>query len=352
MSYIENYDNYEVDIADIYCCERSYFFSKDDYDHDFASKLLDKIQLLVQKHTQPAFGSKMRDSSLLYYNRNYEQYVKSLDSIYNRLTLGFFFVESNCFVYDNSIIISRADSDYPFWFILKLGQYDGNILQIANFLDYQFKNDLQANVSDFLVFLKLCLNQYPERLSSRVIETTNDWIQTKSLENSAYVNDTVSTPITLIDETIVGLSKGEVQSPLTSNFIWTEKDPILKSDQLTYLREELIYSFLIEKIKPTIFVKNFEGIIQKDNTINWIIEQYPLIYFIEKLKPFLNSEVYVKFSGSVSITAIAPHFSWKGKPIIVSNWNKTKSQGARTSESIYDKIDRIIKGIPVSSKRI
>ena len=134
MSDIENFDYLKIDIKDIWACEQSYFFSND-YDLNFAAKLLLKLQVLIPKNAPPDFGIGMCNPDNPYYKRQHERYFKSLSSIKSQFEIDYFFSQDNCFS-NNNIIIKRKDDDYDFWFTLKLRQYDGKLTYISKFLKY------------------------------------------------------------------------------------------------------------------------------------------------------------------------------------------------------------------------
>ena len=81
---------------------------------------------------------------------------------------------------------------------------------------------------------------------------------------------------------------------------------------------------------------------QNENRINWLVEQYPLIYLINELKPFLKETLYTGKDNSIAIAKFAPHFNWKNLPINIDHWNKTKSVSQKTNAEIYNSINLII----------
>lgn len=415
MFEIENFQSYSVDIADIWFCERSYFFSKEQ-DLVFASKLLEMTQSIITKYAKPAFGQEMRSSDESYYEQKYVSYVKSLNSIENQFALDYFFRQDKCFEYTHSIIITNENLDYGFWFILKLRQYDGKLTEINNFLKYQLKNNYKNRSADFGIFLKLNIKQYPELLSKRVIETTNDWIDLLSIKkpnvekikkkahkidsrekvkpslkgknraggkirikkkkrNLKIQKDEVKKPVVKklkeADKIKKNVSKkGDQNLPknkkiaqpigskklilpepnkkikpkqIATDFCWVQTNPILKSKQLNYLRNQLIGNGWIDQINQIKFDSHFNGKIQSNNLINWLEKQYPLIYLIEKCKPFLSPSIYSGSNNSVSVAKFAQHFSWQGNAIHILNWNKVKSTSQKTNNIIYKSIDLIIK---------
>ena len=94
----------KIDIADIWACEQSYLFSND-YDLNFAAKLLVKLQELIPKNAPPDFGIEMCNPDNPYYKRQHERYFKRLSSIKSQFEIDYFFSQDNCFSYNNNIII-------------------------------------------------------------------------------------------------------------------------------------------------------------------------------------------------------------------------------------------------------
>jgi hypothetical protein len=376
MSDIENFNYLKINTADIWACERSYLFSKD-YDLDVAAELLSKLQLLISNHAPPNFGIEMRNTDNTYYKRQHERYVKSLSSIKSQFEIDYFFSQDNCFSYYSNIIIKRKDDDYDFWFTLKLRQYDGKLSYISRFLKYQLTNNFNKNFSTFSAHIKVCIRQYPELLTSRVIDTTNEWIDDvknepikekrkkkvitagefektneQKIEIAVDENDLEKQNLLVnnIVENNIVLEKPESNRtmepkkfiPSVTKFIWIEKNQILKSKQLKFLHEQLLDNDFISKITLIKFETHFNGKISDNISINWLKEQYPLIYLIDNLKPFLNNLIYTGKNNSISVSKFAPHFTYKGNEINVPNWNKVKATSSCSDELIYKSIRLII----------
>lgn len=363
MDEIENFKNYDIDIADIWYCERIYFFDKKPPNY-FSEKLLDAIQTTIVKSTKPIFGKKTNSNDDLYYTHQFDKFTKSLDSLQEQFALDYFFSGDNCFVYNNSISINTTNDYFAYWFIFKLRQYDGKIAEIDNFLEYQLIKNFKMKVPDFLKHLNLSLRQYPELITTRVKETIQEWMNNIEVKQAEIIAEKeseipVEKKAKMMVEEKVGLPANTIQiretnkaktdkerTPLRSNFMWTQNDPMLKNKQLFYLREELVSNSLIDEIKQTKFDNHFSGIIQIDSPINWKDEQFPLIYFIESLKPFLNGAIYTGKNKSIGISKFAPHFKWQGKVIDVLHWIKIKSKNPKNNEKIYQIIDLIISNLP------
>ena len=379
MSDIENFDYLKIDIADIWACEQSYLFSND-YDLNFAAELLSKLQLLIPKHAPPIFGIEMCTAENSYHTRQLETYINKLSSIKSQFEIDYFFSQNNCFSYYSNIIIKRKDDDYDFWFTLKLRQYDGKLSYISKFLKYQLTNNFNKNFSTFSAHIKLCLRQYPELLTSRVIDTTNEWIDDvknepikekrkkkvivagefektneQKIEIAVDENDLEKQNLLVnnIVENNIVLEKPESNRtmqpkkfiPSVTKFIWIEKNQILKSKQLKLLHEQLSNNDFISKITLIKFETHFNGKISDNISINWLKEQYPLIYLIDNLKPFLNNLIYTGKNNSISVSKFAPHFTYKGNEINIRNWNKVKATSSYNDELIYKSINLIIKNL-------
>jgi hypothetical protein len=116
---------------------------------------------------------------------------ESLSSIEELYRNEIFFCKNDCYSFGATLVLDPSDSEYEFFFIQKLRQYDTRISAIAEFLDFQLENNYNENPAQFLRFLKLCLRQYPDLFTARVIETTQEWIDERSQWVPAQTSGTV-----------------------------------------------------------------------------------------------------------------------------------------------------------------
>src|ERR1035437_5867521 len=147
MTGVENFTNYNIDIADIFLCEQNYFITKR-ISSEFASHVLRKIQSIIVENNRPNRSVEMYDSNNNI-TKTYLQYQESLVSLEERFFFPNFFSYESCYEYYAEIIITNKNADYNFWFTLKLRQYDGNVKEIDNFLAYQLKKNFKKKFLKF-----------------------------------------------------------------------------------------------------------------------------------------------------------------------------------------------------------
>jgi hypothetical protein len=371
-------DNYlEVDLADIYYHERAQFFSTSNYNHAIANELLDKIETrIIAEGVPPNLTISDRESRTDYYEKRlHEFYAASLNTP-NRFALEYFFTSDNSYSYSHPIIITPSDSDYGFWFILKIRQFEVNAFKISDFLNYQRKNYWKKKPEDFLLNLNQSVKKYGALLPQSVKKSIGNWTtKAEASKNAPLKNkDQKNNPVTVhgafgqSDEKEKNDDKLEInqtpkpirssppllplagqaaksrkkQKPLP-DAIWIGVDQKLKEKQWAHLKENLIQHGLIDKIGQTEFNAHFNGSPFEKYPINWIVEQYALIYLFDKLHSYINKNLYTN-EHSIIIGKIAIHFTWKGKPIVVGNWRKIKSENKDTLKTgkPYKTIDQII----------
>jgi hypothetical protein len=128
---------------------------------------------LIQ-HVEPSFTADLYDNGSenekSYYSRKVREYRESLSSIEELYRNEIFFCKNDCYSFGATLVLEPSDSEYEFFFIQKLRQYDVRISAIAEFLDFQLENNYNENPAQFLRFLKLCLRQYPDLFTARSLK--------------------------------------------------------------------------------------------------------------------------------------------------------------------------------------
>jgi len=193
-SEMETLDCYDIDTADVWNYERENLLFLEENNHTLAKTLLNKLKEIIVQREKADFRLEDYDSGdekfRVYYTRNMQQYLDSFKSLKGQYEIEHFFDnKGSCYSYDCPIIISIGDPDYDFWFTLRLRQYDGKISDIEKYLNYQLKINFNQDNSEFLKFLNLCLRQYSENLSNKVIPTVREWMENeiKLLNNAEEV---------------------------------------------------------------------------------------------------------------------------------------------------------------------
>lgn len=179
----ENPSPYDINTADIWENERNCVFSENCNDK-VALKLISNLEKIMELkgmcniHTEKYENGD--DSFKDYYSKKMKLYLESVMDFKELYRIQFFFDQSgNCYSHHTPIIITRSDSNFEYWFTFYLRQYDQNLFEIENFLEYQLECNFNQNNDYFIKFLILCLRQYNEILSENVKQTTQDWIDSK-----------------------------------------------------------------------------------------------------------------------------------------------------------------------------
>jgi hypothetical protein len=154
------YTNYKVDISDIWAYEQEQFMEgKSSREH--AQKLLDLAQQYIIKKAKPLFGISMyhngTDAEKVYYNRVAAEYANSLANLEDLYRIDYFFHWDDFFNYTQEVILKFKDQDFPFFFLLKLRQYNENLFELNNFLTFQLRKSFNNNAARFTGFLSIVL---------------------------------------------------------------------------------------------------------------------------------------------------------------------------------------------------
>jgi len=145
-----NYKYYKIDLADIWEYEREKFLNGIT-NEELALKMLELIRPFILKYGEPSFGEKMHIADPEYYGRNVISYQQA--DLKMRFALNYFIHKNDCYEYNQSIVISRENDAFPFFFALKLRQYNDNLYETRNFL---LSNLIIAFDDDIELYLKHC----------------------------------------------------------------------------------------------------------------------------------------------------------------------------------------------------
>jgi hypothetical protein len=153
-----NFKYYEIDLADIWIYEREEFIAGNTEKRK-AQRNLDLVQMYVAKYANPCFGEEMIRHSRDYYFKNLDEYINA--DLNKRYFLESFFQNNNCYEYRQSILLPKEESDFNYFFALKLRQYKDNLFEVENFLKYQSsKDEYKQNLSKFRTFIETLILQY------------------------------------------------------------------------------------------------------------------------------------------------------------------------------------------------
>ena len=210
-----NYNYYDIDIADIWQYEQKLFLSGKS-SIELGKYIIDKAEQLIFKEGKESFTIKLdsnNEKDRKYYERNLEDYKTATKTLESRFELNYFINKGLCFEFDQQLIVKPVQSDFDFWFALKLRQYDFKLKKVKEFLDYQLENNF-SDYFDFREFLRLISMQfYSAVLNMGVMATVSDWLRKR---DASMETDFINQEILLIGE---GTS---LQDPLI-NIIYDRK---------------------------------------------------------------------------------------------------------------------------------
>lgn len=172
------YSNYEINLKDIIEYERSMIKLAKTSDR-LGLKILNNIETVIFNKREPVFGLKDYDRNDKYYRDYKEVHEDALSDVLERFKLNFFFINGDCFYYDENIVIDNTFLNFDFWFVLKLRQYEFRLSEIKNFLKFQLTTNFNGSIIEFVDFLKFKINKQTDILDIGVIETVNDLIEDK-----------------------------------------------------------------------------------------------------------------------------------------------------------------------------
>jgi hypothetical protein len=187
-SFLEDSSLYDINTFEIWENEQRIVFSENCNDK-VAIRMLTYLREIIElKGDCDLYKDEYEkgdDSFKNYYSRKMNLFLESSHDFKKLYSIDFFFdSKGNCFSFRTPIEITKNDSNFDYWFAFFLRQYDQNIFEIHNFLEYQLLSNFNSNFSEFAAFLKLCLRQYSDILSAKVFQTAQDWLDEKADENT------------------------------------------------------------------------------------------------------------------------------------------------------------------------
>lgn len=185
---LEDANLHSINTADIWKNERGIVFSE--YcNESIAINLLANLRGIIELKGQCNFShehyEKGDDSFKNYYSNEMKLFLESQFDFKELFKIEFFFdSKGNCFSFHTPVNVTKKDSNFDYWFALFLRQFDNKIIEIDKFLNFQLRNNFEENHSEFVRFLNLCLRQYSELISSKVIFTAQEWIENHPYKKS------------------------------------------------------------------------------------------------------------------------------------------------------------------------
>lgn len=330
--FLEDTNSYSINTADIWENEQKIVFSENCNDQ-FALRFLTNLKEIIELKGECDFHfesyEKGDDSYKNYYSRKMKLFLESHLDFKELFSIGFFFdSKGNCFSFHTQIEITINDSNFDFWFALFLRKFDVNIIEIDNFLNFQLLTNFENNHSEFVRFLTLCLRQYNELISSKVILTSQEWIEKNThIEPQTRRNNKGV-------ETKYNPKKSFILKDVDNFQDYFEKKVI----DLPLIMQDLKKEFVHESTKIQQLKDILSGIeIDTNNRINWIGSFKELNMFVSILKFDLNKIEPIK-KGIWEITCLC--FTKNGKEISVSQLSNANGKETKRSKlySILEKL--------------
>ncbi|KZS39741.1 hypothetical protein AWE51_08810 [Aquimarina aggregata] len=171
---------FPIDVGDIWEFESGLFLDGKTNEQLLASSL-EKIRTMTIERGRPSVtydGSQYSEDMIRYYRSKVERFLNATD-LQALVSLGYFVSRDDLYQYGQNIIIKKEDSDFDYWYALKLRQYNLGLKHLKEFLNHHLESSFENNKSEFKEFLELVLLQYEDQfLSTKVAQLTRKFIET------------------------------------------------------------------------------------------------------------------------------------------------------------------------------
>ena len=324
---------YFINTADIWENEKSIVFSE--YCNEtIAINLLANLRGIIELKGQCNFSQerfeKGDDSFKNYYSNEMKLFLESQFDFKELFRIEFFFdSKGNCFSYHIPVYVTKKDSNFDYWFALFLRQFDKNIIEIDNFLNFQLRTNFEENISKFVRFLTLCLRQYGELIHSKVISTAQEWIE----NNTQHIKLQVRRNNKGVESNYIPKRSFKLKGVQDFNSYF-EKKVMELPEIMKDLKKEFVHdSTKIQQLKDIL-----SGIeIEPKNRINWIGSFKELNMFVSILNYDLNKIESLK-NGIWEIACFC--FTKNGKEISVNQLSHANGKETKrlTLFSILEKL--------------
>jgi hypothetical protein len=350
-----NFKYYKIDLADVWEYEREKFIAGET-NEKLAQKLLDLIQPLVIKYGEPSFGHEMIAIDSIYYGRNILEYHGA--DLRMKYALNYFIHKDDCYEYNQTILITGKEEEFPFFFALKMRQYNDNLFEVNSFLQNQLSYSFDDDMVSYSKFLGICLFQFDSFFQQGLKSQINQFLvnsesgnETKELGNLAVsghdqnnklneFNGSETESNTLksdIEKQVIGLKNQESHRKIitdeTDKSIWSGTDSQL---EIFYKQGNGI---LFDDISKDEFFNHFKGK-EFQNRINWISGNDGFIELFDKLSTeklidqhFTKQNNQFKDRLVILISKINRHFLFNGIEKNVDILNKSRHQFYQSSMS-------------------
>jgi hypothetical protein len=179
MTLQENYNEFDIDLHDIWWFERSNFDSnKSQLSSDIYATILDKMTSCYLNGSEP-FLRRQKENDLQY-DYWIEKFAEFEHGLYkdNPLFNDLIYTAWGFYTFDSSVIVKNDNDDFLLWFALAFRHYESKLDKLQGFLVYHLSVHFNSDFIKFKSFLILMIRQYEdELLSKKIVQTTKDWIQ-------------------------------------------------------------------------------------------------------------------------------------------------------------------------------
>ncbi len=350
-----NFKYYKIDLGDVWEYEREKFIAGET-NEKLAQKILDLIQLFVIKHGVPSFGQEMNAIDSKYYERNVSEYHGA--DLRMKYALNYFIHKNDCYEYNQTILFTGKEEEFPFFFALKMRQYNDNLFEVNSFLKNQLSTSFDDDRVSYSKFLRICLFQFDsffqQGLKSQIdqfLENAESLQNTKELGNlsvNAHAQNSKlsefnssetdsNIPTSDVELQAIGVKKQKSQknniTNETNKCIWCGTDSQL---EIFYKQGNGI---LFDDISKDEFFNHFKGK-EFQNRINWISGNDGFIELFDKLSTeklidqhFTKQNNQFKDRLVILIGKINRHFLFNGIEKKVEILNKSRHQFYQSSMS-------------------
>lgn len=367
-----NFKYNKIDLADVWEYERGKFIAGET-NAQIAQRIIDLIQPLVVKYGEPSFGQEMMAVDSKYYGRNVLQYHDA--NLRMKYALNYFIHKNDCYEYNQSILISRKIEEFPFFFALKMRQYNDNLFEINSFLQNQLSNSFDDDMASYSKFLGICLFQFSSFFQEGLIaqidhflansESRND---TKELKNLAFNAPDQNNKLNVFNSSLnaANIHKSDVEMQLIElkkqeshkNIIANETNKSIwrGTDSQLVIFYKHCNGILFDEITQDDFFNHFKGK-KFENRINWLSGNESFIELFDKLateklinQQFIKQNSQLKNRFVILIGKINEHFVFNGteKDAIILNKSRYQFYQLSGISERHDIIMELINELKIS----
>ena len=170
---------YEIDLSSIWNRERTLFLDGNS-SIEFAEKFLSCIEVEIVNKSNPILAladyEQFNENEKTYYNRKLNEYRIALRDVRLIFQNEVFFNNKGYYAFNEEIYIKNSHPDFMYWFALKLRCFQIATSDIKLYLDYQFNNNFNRNLTNYSRFLDSLVTQYKVLLDDIIFNSISNWL--------------------------------------------------------------------------------------------------------------------------------------------------------------------------------